>query len=246
MAQPGEGVRVPDFVIERQCDGIVCGIDEAGRGPLAGPVVAAAVILDQRRFRGELRRVLDDSKALSRELRERCYAGLCAGVPGGVVAIGVGAASAAEIDRINVLRADLLAMRRAMAALEARTGKRPAIALVDGNVAPSLLCAVRTIVRGDSSSLSIAAASIVAKVTRDRIMRTLARRYPGYGWETNAGYPTAEHIAAIRRLGVTPHHRRSFAPIRLALASPAAARALLKADPLALLENNPAAATRAD
>src|SRR3954454_13442233 len=242
-------MRVPDFAIERRCEGMVCGIDEAGRGPLAGPVVAAAVVIDRRRFRGELRRVLDDSKALSRELREHCYAGLWAGIAAGIVGIGVGAASAAEIDRINVLCADLLAMRRAAAALEARTGKRLAIALVDGNVAPSLPCAVRTIVRGDSSSLSIAAASIVAKVTRDRIMRALARRYPGYGWETNAGYPTAEHVAAIRRLGVTPHHRRSFAPIRLALssrASPALLQALLEADPLALSENNPAAATRTD
>src|SRR5207245_40808 len=133
------------------------------------------------------------------------------------------------IDRINVLRANLLAMRRAAAALEARTGRRPDIALVDGNIAPLLPCAVRTIIKGDSLSLSIAAASIVAKVTRDRIMRTLAHRYPGDDWETNAGYGTAEHIAAIGRLGVTPHHRRSFAPIRLALSSLAQRRALLEA-----------------
>lgn len=219
--QASKGVCVPDFVIERQCDGIVCGIDEAGRGPLAGPVLAAAVIIDRRRFRGELRRLLDDSKALSRGLRERCYDDLCAGCRSGIVTVGVGAASAAEIDRINVLRATLLAMRRAVAALAARTGERPNIALVDGNVAPFLPCAVRTVVRGDSLSLSIAAASIIAKVTRDRIMRALARRHPGYGWETNAGYPTAGHIAAIRRLGVTLHHRRSFAPIRIALSAPA-------------------------
>ena len=115
---------MPDFAIERRCDGVVCGIDEAGRGPLAGPVVAAAVIIDRRRFRGELRRVLDDSKALSRELRESCYDGLRAGVRGGIVGIGIGAASVAEIDRINILRANLLAMRRAVAALAARTGSR--------------------------------------------------------------------------------------------------------------------------
>src|SRR4051794_41698918 len=181
MAQPHEGVRVPDFVVERQCKGLVCGIDEAGRGPLAGPVVAAAVILDRRRLRSDLRRVLDDSKALSRELREHCYAGLCAGVPGGGVGIGIGAASAAEIDRINVLQANLLAMRRAVAALEAGTGRRPDLALVDGNVAPLLPCAVRTIVKGDSLSLSIAAAPVLAQVTRDRVIRTLARRHPGYG-----------------------------------------------------------------
>ena len=203
---------MPDFAIERRCDGIVCGIDEAGRGPLAGPVVAAAVIIDRRRFRGELRRVLDDFKALSRMLREYCFDGLRAGVRSGIIGIGVGAASVTEIDRINVLRANLLAMRRAVAALEAWTGNRPDLALVDGNVAPALPCAVRTIVKGDSLSLSIAAASVVAKVTRDRVMHALARRYPGYGWDANAGYPTAAHVEAIRRLGVTPHHRRSFAP----------------------------------
>ena len=237
---------MPDFAIERRCEGFVCGIDEAGRGPLAGPVVAAAVIIDRRRFRGELRRVLDDSKALSRELREHCYDGLCAGVRSGIIGIGVGAASVAEIDRINVLRANLLAMRRAVAALEAWTGRRPDLALVDGNVAPALPCAVRTIVKGNSLSLSIAAASVVAKVTRDRIMRALARRYPGYGWETNAGYPTAAHVEAIRRLGVTPHHRRSFAPIRVALSPPADLLALLEAGPLASSENSAPAATRTD
>jgi ribonuclease HII len=212
-----EGVRMPDFAIERDCQGIVCGVDEAGRGPLAGPVVAAAVVIDRRRFRGELRHLLDDSKALSRELREHCYDGLRAGVRSRIVAIGVGAASVAEIDRINVLRANLLAMSRAAMALSARTGVAPDVALVDGNIAPALPCAVRTVVKGDSLSLSIAAASVVAKVTRDRIMRALAPRHPGYGWETNVGYATPEHCEAIRRLGVTTHHRRSFAPIRVAL-----------------------------
>ncbi len=175
---------MPDFAIERRCEGVVCGIDEAGRGPLAGPVVAAAVIIDRRRFRGELRYVLDDSKALSRELRESCYDALHAGLRSGIVSIGVGAASVAEIDRINVLRANLLAMRRAVTAIAARTGIVPDVALVDGNIAPSLPCSVRTVVKGDSLSLSIAAASVVAKVTRDRIMRALALRHPGYGWET--------------------------------------------------------------
>ena len=110
---------MPDFAIERRCDGVVCGVDEAGRGPLAGPVVAAAVIIDRRRFRGELRRVLDNSKALSRELRESCYADLRRGARSGAVRIGVGAASVGEIDRINILRASLLAMRRAVMALTA-------------------------------------------------------------------------------------------------------------------------------
>ncbi len=216
---------MPDFAFERCAAGIVCGIDEAGRGPLAGPVVAAAVIIDRRRFRGELRRVLDDSKVLSRELRESCCRGLFAGARIGAVRIGIGAASRCEIDRINILRASLAAMARAVAAL----GLRPDIALVDGNVAPQLPCPVKTIVKGDALSFSIAAASVVAKVTRDRIMHQLASRYPGYGWETNVGYATAEHGEAIRRLGVTPHHRRSFEPVRLALSGPSDFFALLGA-----------------
>jgi ribonuclease HII len=229
---------VPDFAIERRCEGVVCGVDEAGRGPLAGPVVAAAVIIDRRRFRGELRRVLDDSKALSRELRESCYAALRRGAGSGAVTIGVGAASVAEIDRINILRATLLAMRRAVIAMTAATpggGPElpPHLALVDGNIAPSLPCPVKTVVKGDALSFSIAAASVVAKVTRDRIMRGLAQRYPGYGWETNVGYSTAEHFDGIRRLGVTPHHRRSFEPVRLALLGPADLFALLDAGGLA-------------
>ncbi len=219
---------MPDFAIERRCEGVVCGVDEAGRGPLAGPVVAAAVVIDRRWLRGELRRVLDDSKALSRELREACHAALLAGARGGAVRIGVGAASAGEIDRINILRASLVAMARAVAAL----GVAPDIALVDGNVAPPVACTVKTVIKGDALSFSIAAASVVAKVTRDRIMRALARRYPGYGWESNVGYATAEHCSGIRRLGVTPHHRRSFEPVRLAIAGPADLFALV--DPAAV------------
>jgi ribonuclease HII len=199
---------MPDFALERQSRGVVCGIDEAGRGPLAGPVVAAAVVIDRQRFRGVLRQTLDDSKMLAREAREDCYVALqrCA-------QIGVGAASRREIDTINILRASLLAMARAVAAL----GLQPDVALVDGNMAPTLPCPVRTVIGGDGLSFSIAAASVIAKVTRDRIMRALARRHPGYGWETNVGYATAEHGKAIRRLGVTVHHRRSFAPVRLAV-----------------------------
>ena len=202
---------MPDFVIEESCRGVVCGIDEAGRGPLAGPVVAAAVILDRARFPAELSERLDDSKALTAAVREACYAALlrCA-------RIGIGAASAREIDRVNILQATLAAMRRAGAAL----GVTPDIALVDGNVAPLLGCSVKTVVGGDALSFSIAAASVVAKVTRDRIMRALAQRYPGYGWESNVGYATGEHGAALRRLGPSPHHRRSFAPLRLAAPLP--------------------------
>src|SRR5205823_9707847 len=134
----GRAKAMPDFAIERGCAGVVCGIDEAGRGPLAGPVVAAAVVIDRRRFRGELRRVLDDSKVLSRDLRESCYAALVACARSGAVRIGVGAASRGEIDRINILRASLAAMARAVAGLQLT----PDIALVDGNVAPSLPCVV--------------------------------------------------------------------------------------------------------
>ena len=205
---------MPNFAIERGCAGIVCGIDEAGRGPLAGPVVAAAVVLDPKRFPRSLRARLDDSKVLSRDEREHCRRALARCVERGAARVGVGAASAREIDRINILRAALLAMARAVAAL----GVIPDIALVDGNMPPPLACPVKTVIGGDGLSFSIAAASVVAKVTRDRLMRALARRYPGYGWETNVGYATREHGEAIARLGPTRHHRRSFAPVRLALA----------------------------
>jgi ribonuclease HII len=206
------GKEMPDFALERRYKGLVCGIDEAGRGPLAGPVVAAAVILDPRRFPKALRDGLNDSKLLSVEQRETCYRALGRCADRGAAWIGVGAASAHEIDRVNILRAALLAMARAVAVL----GVLPDIALVDGNTSPPLACTVQTVVKGDGLSFSIAAASVVAKVTRDRIMRSLAPRYPGYGWETNVGYATPAHGEAIRRLGVTRHHRRSFAPVRLA------------------------------
>jgi ribonuclease HII len=203
---------MPDFTFERRCKGLVCGVDEAGRGPLAGPVVAAAVVLDLRRFPKALRDGLDDSKMLTIEQREICYRALRRCAVRGAARIGIGAASAREIDRINILRAALLAMARAVAVLEVD----PDVALVDGNIAPPIACAVQTVIKGDSLSFSIAAASVVAKVTRDRIMRGLAPRYPGYGWETNVGYATEAHGRAIRRLGITRHHRLSFAPVRLA------------------------------
>ena len=211
---------MPDFAIERRCEGVVCGVDEAGRGPLAGPVVAAAVIIDRRHFRGVLRERLDDSKLMTREARDLCYRRLCR-----CARIGVGAASVREIDRVNILRASLLAMARAVAAL----GVTPDLALVDGNVAPALPCLVKTVVGGDGQSVSIAAASVVAKVTRDRIMRALGSRHPGYGWETNVGYATPEHGQAIRRLGINAHHRRSFEPVRLALTGEADLFALFAA-----------------
>jgi len=197
---------MPDFSIEDGCRGVICGVDEAGRGPLAGPVVAAAVILDRANVAALLRERLDDSKVMTVLARERCYEALLQGAR-----IGVGAASVGEIDRDNILRASLVAMARAVRAL----GVTPDIALVDGNQAPPLGCPIKTVIGGDGLSFSIAAASVVAKVTRDRLMAMLAQRYPGYGWERNAGYGTAAHSEALGRLGITPHHRRSFAPVRM-------------------------------
>ena len=195
---------MPDFNLERAAGGCVAGIDEAGRGPLAGPVIAAAVILDPETLPGMLRDGIDDSKVLTKSRREELFAALRR-----YAHIGIGGASAAEIDRINILAATLRAMGRAVDAL----GIVPDLALIDGNRTPELACPATAVVRGDQASLSIAAASIVAKVTRDRIMAALARRHPGFGWERNAGYGTAEHKQALTRLGVTPHHRKTFAPI---------------------------------
>ena len=200
---------MPTFRIERECQGIVAGIDEAGRGPLAGPVTAAAVIVRDLAMPRRLARMIDDSKKLSAEEREDVFARLhdCASVN-----IAIGMASVEEIDRVNILQATFLAMQRALAALPAA----PDIALVDGNQVPRQLgCTVRTVVKGDAISLSIAAASIVAKVTRDRLMRDLASSHPPYGWQRNVGYGTAEHRAAIDQYGPTQHHRMSFMPMPL-------------------------------
>ena len=197
---------MPDFALERAAGGLVAGVDEAGRGPLAGPVVAAAAILRP----GAIPAGLDDSKRLSPARREALFAALTASAR-----IGIALADIAEIERLNILGATMLAMQRAVEALPAV----PDLALIDGNRTPDLVCPARAIVRGDGRSLSIAAASIAAKVFRDRIMADLARQYPGYGWERNAGYGTAEHRAALARLGPTIHHRRSFAPVRAILAA---------------------------
>jgi ribonuclease HII len=199
---------MPDFAFESEASGLVCGIDEVGRGPLAGPVVAAAVIFERRRLPQRLCRELDDSKKLSAAAREE-FAALIRGC----ARIGIGAASVAEIDRHNILQATFIAMRRAVL----RLGVTPDLALIDGNRVPALPCPARAIIGGDGRSLSIAAASVIAKVTRDRLMQALARRYQGYGWERNVGYPTATHRAALVRLGPTPHHRMSFGPCQLSL-----------------------------
>jgi ribonuclease HII len=180
----------------------IIGVDEAGRGPLAGPVTAAAVWLDPAR----LPTGLGDSKQLGARAREALFDQIMLSAD-----VGIGHATPAEIDTINILQATYLAMRRAIAALRVS----PDLALIDGNRLPSDLgCAGQTIVKGDATVASIAAASIIAKVTRDRIMQGLDRRHPGYGWAENAGYPTKRHINAIADLGVTAEHRRSFAPVR--------------------------------
>ena len=205
---------MPDDRLERALAGRVAGVDEVGRGPLAGPVFAAAVVL-ARPLPKSLAALLDDSKKLSAAQRDAAFAALTAARAGKLLEIGVGAASVAEIAEINILRAALLAMARAVARLPAL----PDIALVDGNQPPALPCAVRCVVGGDATCLSIAAASIVAKVLRDRAMARLAVRCPGYGWERNAGYPTAAHRDALARLGPTRHHRKDFGTVRqLALA----------------------------
>jgi len=200
---------MPDFQLESNLTGRIAGIDEAGRGPWAGPVSAAAVVLDQANLPDALRDGLDDSKKLSPRARDALFDALHEQARLGNVDIGVGLSSVAEIERDNILAATMTAMARAVTDLD-----RPVdIALVDGNRVPNLTCTVQTVVKGDQRSLSIAAASIIAKVTRDWIMAELDAQHPGYGWAHNAGYGTAEHRAALLQLGVTPHHRCSFKPI---------------------------------
>ena len=200
---------MPDFSIESQAGGRVAGVDEAGRGPLAGPVLAAAVVLG-RRVPPQLAGFLNDSKLLTPDRRETAFAALREAQQGGLIEIGVAAASVAEIGRINILRASLLAMARAVARLPAP----PDLALIDGNQPPPLSCTLRCVVGGDGISLSVAAASIVAKVLRDRAMARLAARYPSYGWQHNAGYATASHRDALLRLGPTRPHRAGFGTVR--------------------------------
>jgi ribonuclease HII len=190
----------PCFTLELPHPAPVVGVDEAGRGPLAGPVVAAAVILD----RAEVPKGINDSKALSGKRRER----LCAEIEG-VARVGVGIASVEEIDALNILWATMLAMTRAVAAL----GVAPGMVLVDGNRCPDWAYPSRAIVGGDALCLSIAAASIIAKEKRDQMMIAHDAAYPGYGWARNKGYGTADHRDALVRLGPTPLHRRSFAPV---------------------------------
>ena len=199
---------LPDFARESRAirNGlIVCGIDEAGRGPWAGPVVAAAVILDPH----NIPKGLNDSKKLTETKREALFDPVMQSSK-----VGIGIVSASRIDTINILQATYEAMTAAVLALTIK----PTLALVDGNRTPPLPCTSRAIIGGDAKSLSIAAASIIAKVTRDRIMRQLDRQYLDYGFAAHKGYGTAVHAAALQRLGPCPEHRASFAPIRVLLA----------------------------
>jgi ribonuclease HII len=203
---------MPDFSLELAAGGLVAGVDEAGRGPLAGPVVAAAVLF-LRPCPPGLAALLDDSKRLPEPARLAAAAALRLAAAEGCLVLALGAASAAEIGRLNILRASLLAMRRAVLRLPVA----PALALVDGNRAPDLPCPVHCVVGGDGRSLSIAAASILAKTMRDAGMARLDRRWPAYGFARHQGYPTAAHRAALLEHGPSPHHRRGFRPVEEAL-----------------------------
>ena len=195
----------PDYSYEAEARALgarlIAGVDEVGRGPLAGPVTAAAVILNP----DQIPAGLNDSKKLSARRRAALWDTIHA-----VATVSIAHASVEEIDEINILRASHLAMERAVAGLP----EQPDVALIDGNMIPrNLSVPARAIIKGDAVSVSISAASIVAKICRDRIMWDLAQQYPGYGWETNAGYPSKSHKVALQNLGVTPHHRRSFKPV---------------------------------
>jgi ribonuclease HII len=202
-----------DFNLELAAGGLVAGVDEAGRGPLAGPVIAAAVVF-LHPCPAALAALLDDSKRLPEPARRAADRALRQAAAQGILTFALGAASAAEIGRLNILWATLLAMRRAVLRLPVT----PGLALVDGNRAPDLPCPVRCVVGGDGKSLSIAAASILAKTLRDAGMARLDARWPRYGFARHQGYPTAAHRAALLEHGASPHHRRGFRPVEEALA----------------------------
>lgn len=195
---------MPDYTLEEQ-EEIVAGVDEAGRGPWAGPVVAAAVILDAQK----IPKGINDSKKLSPQKREKLF-----DVISESSIVGVSIVKPEDIDRLNILGATKLAMRSAVSNLS----KTPKLVLVDGNQSPGLNIKTQTVIKGDSKSFSIAAASIIAKVTRDRLMKKLHEEFPEYSFNRNMGYGTSDHINAIEKFGVCSHHRKSFAPVREALA----------------------------
>ncbi|MCE7886112.1 MAG: ribonuclease HII [Alphaproteobacteria bacterium PRO2] len=204
-----KGKRGPDFSIERSAGGLVCGLDEVGRAPLAGAVVAACVFIPEEHLKKKIWMKVNDSKALTRGVREEL-----------VVEIreysswAIGEACPREIETINIVQASFLAMRRAFDGMCGQFGVQPDMALIDGHIRPKFPCAVQAVVKGDARSVSIAAASIIAKVHRDRMLTEMAMTHPHYGWERNVGYPTTEHLEAIDRHGITDHHRKTFAPVR--------------------------------
>ncbi|WP_085907339.1 ribonuclease HII [Kiloniella majae] len=208
---------MPDFSREQELDhelginnAVIAGVDEVGRGPWAGPVVAGAAWLDRGKLPQKLIAKLDDSKKLSIKKREEINDELYDLHQEGIINLALGEASREEIDELNILQASMLAMQRAISNLSIT----PQAILVDGNKIPKLPYPAKAVIKGDSISLSIAAASIIAKVNRDHQMFELSIQYPGYGWEKNQGYGTAQHRAALLDLGVTPAHRRTFRPIR--------------------------------
>lgn len=206
---------MPDWSEENKFNGLIVGVDEAGRGPWIGPVVAGAVVFFNHEIHPFLLKNLNDSKKLTPKKREELFEVLQQEAKLNHLAWAVGEASAQEIDEINILQATFMAMQRAVQALNCK----PDMALIDGNRNPrNFPCPSQTLVKGDAKSFSVAAASVVAKVYRDNLMKKLALQYPGYGFEKNAGYGTKEHIAALQTLGVTPEHRKSYKPIAEILA----------------------------
>ena len=203
---------MPDFSLEESLGlstrAVIVGVDEVGRGPLAGPVTAAAVFVDRQKITSDLLTKIDDSKKIPQKKRATISKQIES-----IAIIGIGWASSSEIDQLNILEATMLAMQRAIFSLRKQIILDPDYILIDGNKVPRLDFPSKAIVRGDEKSISIAAASIVAKNKRDAFMTSLSKLYPCYGWEKNAGYGTREHLAAIEREGITVHHRRSFKPI---------------------------------
>lgn len=202
---------MPDFSFEKnfKTTSLIVGLDEAGRGPWCGPVVAACVGWIDLKCPEELAHQINDSKKLTSLKREKLFDEILKATP----IWGIGQASAKEIDEINILQASFLAMRRAFKEV-CKKGFNPEIVLIDGNRLPEWEIKKQAIIGGDAKSLSIAAASILAKVTRDRIMVELAKKYPYYGWEKNAGYGTKQHQKGLAQYGITPEHRLSYAPIK--------------------------------
>lgn len=209
-----KGRVMPSFEYEDLAKGMVVGIDEAGRGPWAGPVVAGAVIFKTKNVSPYILNNLDDSKKLSAKKRESLYDYIQEEIQKGNILASVGISTAEEIDDINILNATFLAMKRAVDGLSLK----PDFALIDGNQNPKdFPCCSKPLIKGDQLSFSISAASIVAKVYRDRLMRDLALKYPHYGFEKNAGYGTKLHIEGLKQFGITPEHRKSYKPIKIYL-----------------------------